>query len=82
MDLEISVGNCYTENRLMHTFYDNFYQGGHYSDQIASHQEYLRTEETSLIKMFIHIWLLNILFDFRQFSKKYWERIFGSIKVQ
>ena len=55
MDLEISVGNCYTENRLMHTFYDNFYQGGHYSDQIASHQEYLRTEETSLIKMFIHI---------------------------
>ena len=30
----------------MHTFLDNFHQGGKYSAQIASHQEELRREET------------------------------------
>ena len=30
----------------MHTFLDNFYQGGKYSVQIASHQTELRREET------------------------------------
>ena len=29
----------------MHTFLDNFYQGGKYSAQIASHQAELRREE-------------------------------------
>ena len=29
----------------MHTFLDNFHQGGKYSAQIASHQEELRREE-------------------------------------
>ena len=29
----------------MHTFLDNFHQGGKYSDQIASHQAELRREE-------------------------------------
>ena len=30
----------------MHTFLDNFHQGGKYSAQIASHQSELRKEET------------------------------------
>ena len=44
-DLSVSVGNSYSEVQLMHTFLDNFHQGGKYSAQIASHQEELRREE-------------------------------------
>ena len=36
--LSVSVGNSYYEDQLMHTFLDNFHQGGKYSAQIASHQ--------------------------------------------
>ena len=42
--LEISVENSYSEDHLMHTFLDNFHQGGKYSDLIASHQPVLRRE--------------------------------------
>ena len=44
-DLSISVGNYYSEDQLMHTFMDNFHQGGKYSAQIASHHAELRREE-------------------------------------
>ena len=44
-DLSVSVGNSYSEDQLMHTFQDNFQQGGKYSAQISSHQEELRREE-------------------------------------
>ena len=44
-DLSVSVGNNYSEDQLMHTFLDNFHQGGKYSAQIDSHQEELRREE-------------------------------------
>ena len=40
-----SVGNSYSEDQLMHTFMDNFRQGGKYSAQIASDQAELRREE-------------------------------------
>ena len=43
--LSVSVGNSYSEDQLMHTFLDNFRQGGKYSDQIASQQAELRREE-------------------------------------
>ena len=43
--LSVSVGNSYSEDQLMHTFLDNFQQGGKYSSQIASHQAELRREE-------------------------------------
>ena len=43
--LSVSVGNSYSEDQLMHTFMDNFHQGGKYSAQIASHQAELRREE-------------------------------------
>ena len=43
--LSISVGNSYPEDQLMHTFLDNFHQGGKYSAQIASHQAESRREE-------------------------------------
>ena len=36
--LSVSVGNSYSEDKLMYTFMDNFHQGGKYSDQIDSHQ--------------------------------------------
>ena len=36
--LSVSVGHIYSEDQLMHTFLDNFHQGGKYSAQIASHQ--------------------------------------------
>ena len=35
--LSVSVGNIYSEDQLMHTFLDNFHQGGKYSAQIASY---------------------------------------------
>ena len=43
--LSVSIGNSYSEDQLMHTFLDNFHQGGKYSAQIASHQTELRREE-------------------------------------
>ena len=43
--LSVSVGNSYFEDQLMHTFLDNFQQGGKYSAQIASYQAELRREE-------------------------------------
>ena len=36
--LSVSVGNIYSEDQLMHSFMDNFHQGGKYSSRIASHQ--------------------------------------------
>ena len=43
--LSISLGNSYCEDQLMHTFLNNFHQGGKYSAQIAIQQEELRREE-------------------------------------
>ena len=43
--LSVSVGNSYSEDQIMHTFLDNFYQSGKYSSQLASHQAELRGEE-------------------------------------
>ena len=43
--LSVSVGNRYSEDQFMHTFLDNFHQGGKYSAQIASHKAELRREE-------------------------------------
>ena len=43
--LSVSVGNVYSYDQLMHTFLDNFHQGGKYSAQIASHQAELRREK-------------------------------------
>ena len=39
----------------MHTFLDNFEDGGKYSDQIASHQAELRREETFTDKKLLKI---------------------------
>ena len=41
----VSVGNYHSEDQMMHTFMDNFHQGGKYSAQISSHQAELRMEE-------------------------------------
>ena len=43
-DLSIYVRNSYSEDQLIHTFLDNFQQGGKYSTQIHSHQAELRRE--------------------------------------
>ena len=43
--LSVFVGNPYSEDQLMHTFMDNFCQGGRYSSQIAIHKADLRREE-------------------------------------
>ena len=42
--LSVSVGNYCSEDQMMHTFLDNFHQGGTYSAQIATHQAELRRE--------------------------------------
>ena len=39
----------------MHTFMDNFHQGGKYSAQIASHQAELRREEKIIDKELLNI---------------------------
>ena len=43
--LSVSVVNYYSEDQLMHTFLYDFYQGGNYSAQVASHQAELGREE-------------------------------------
>ena len=43
--LSVLVVNSYSEDQLMHTFLDNFHQGGKLSAQLASHQTELRREE-------------------------------------
>ena len=53
--LSISVGNSYSEDQLMHTFLDNFHQGGNYSAQIASHQAEVRREEKITDKKSLNI---------------------------
>ena len=53
--LSVSVGNSYSEDQLMHTFLGNFYQGGKYSAQIASHQVELRREEKFTDKKSLNI---------------------------
>ena len=52
--LSVSVGNSYSEDQLIHTFLDNFHQGGKYSAQISSHQEELRREENLNKKIIEH----------------------------
>ena len=39
----------------MHTFLDNFHQGGKYSDQISSHQAELRREEKNTGQKYLSI---------------------------
>ena len=53
--LSVSVGNYYSEDQMIHTFLDNFQQGGKYSTQIASHQEELRREETFTDQKYLSI---------------------------
>ena len=53
--MSISVGNSYSEDQPMHTFLDNFHQGGKYSSQIASHQLELRIEGTFTDKKSLNI---------------------------
>ena len=48
--LSFSVVNNYSEGQLMHTFLDQFHQGGKYFAQIASHQAEFRREENLLTK--------------------------------
>ena len=63
--LSVSLVNSYSVDQLMHTFLDNFCQGGKYSAQIASHQAELRREENftyqkSLNISYLHTYYLNI----------------------
>ena len=57
--LSISVGNSYSEDQLMHTFLDNFPQGGKYSAQINSHQAELRREQGFTDQKSLNISSLN-----------------------
>ena len=49
------VGKSYSEDQLMHTFLDNFQQGGKYSAQIAIHQAELIREEKFTDKKSLNI---------------------------
>ena len=53
--LSISVGNSYPEDQLMHTFLDNFHQGGKKSARVAIHQAELRREEKFTDKKLLNI---------------------------
>ena len=53
--LSVSVGNSYAEDKIMHTFLDNFHQSGKYSAQLASHQAELRGEEKYPDQKFLNI---------------------------
>ena len=63
--LSVSVGNTYSEDKLMQIFMDNFHQGGTYYAQIAIHQAELRREENltdqkSISVSYLQIDYLNI----------------------
>ena len=58
-DFSIYVENSYSEDQLMHTFLNNFHQGGKYSALIARHQEELRIEETFTDKKSLNISFLQ-----------------------
>ena len=45
----------YSEDKLIHTFLDNFHQGGKYSAQIAIHLAELRREETFTDQKYLSI---------------------------
>ena len=49
--LSVSVGNYYSEDQAMHTFLNNFHEGGKHSAQIASHQVELRREAKLLVNI-------------------------------
>ena len=51
----VSVGNSYSEDRIMHKFLDNFHQSGKYSAQLASHQAELRREEKCPDQKYLNI---------------------------
>ena len=53
--LSVSLRNSYYEDQLMHTFMDNFHQGGKYSAQIAIHQTELRREEKFTVQKSLNI---------------------------
>ena len=55
------MGNSYTEDHLMCTFLDNFWQGVKYSDQIARHQLKLREEEKFIDQISLPISDLQIV---------------------
>ena len=57
--LSVLVENSYSEVQLMHTFLDNFEEGGKYSAQIDSHQVELRREEKFTDKKSLNISLLQ-----------------------
>ena len=73
-DLSVSVGNYYSEYKMVHTFLDNFHQGGIHSSQIASHQAELRREKKITDKnIYIYLILIDRLFKSGQklrFEKK------------
>ena len=58
--LSVSVGNIYSEDQLMHTFLNNFHQGGNYSAQIASHKAELRREGKFTDQKYLSISYLQI----------------------
>ena len=58
-DLSVSVRNSYSEDKLMHTFLDNFHQGGKYSAQKAIHQTELRREETITDQKSLNVYSLQ-----------------------
>ena len=69
--MEISVGNSYSEYKLMHTFLEKLQQGGKYSAHIEIHHaELSRREKNCWSKIIIYIWLANWLFELGKFSKK------------
>ena len=72
--LSVLVGNSYSENQIMHTFLDNFHQGGKYSAQIISLQAELRREEKFTNKKSLNISLLQTdylnLYSSRSVSSK------------
>ena len=54
-ELSVSVGNSYSEDQIMHTFLNNFYQSGKYSAQLASHQAELRRKEKYPDQKFLNL---------------------------
>ena len=80
--LSFFVGYSYSEDQIMHTFLDNFHQGGKYSAQIASYQVELRIKESFTDQKSLNISSLQTDYLNLDSSSGFGRKIEGANSVQ
>ena len=58
-DLQVSVGNSYTEDHFINIFLDNFIQYGKYTAHVVSHHEELSREEAISEQTYMYLFIFT-----------------------